>query len=45
MTLVAPCIVNDVSYVMRINHETYFAWEGQYLVRMEGVSCCSAHCK
>ena len=27
MTLVAPRIVNDVSYVMRINHEIHFAWQ------------------
>ena len=24
---VAPRIVNDVSYVMRINHEIHFAWQ------------------
>ena len=29
---VAPRIVNDVSYVMRINHEIHFAWQAQYLV-------------
>ena len=38
-------IVNDVSYVMRINHEIHFAWLAQYLVRLEGDACCSAHCK
>ena len=38
-------IVNDVSYVMRINHEIHFAWQAQYLVRLEGYSSCSAHCK
>ena len=43
--LVAPRIVNDVSYVMRINHGIHFAWQAQYLVRLEGVDCCSAHCK
>ena len=42
---VAPRIVNDVSYVMRINHEIHFAWQAQYLVRLEGDACCSAHCK
>ena len=42
---VAPCIVNDVAYVMRINHEIHFAWQAQYLVRLEGVDSCSAHCK
>ena len=45
MLTVALRIVNDVSYVMRINHEIHFAWQAQYLVRLEGVDCCSAHCK
>ena len=35
MTLLAPRIVNDVSYVTRINHEIHFAWQAQYLVKME----------
>ena len=34
LTLVAPRIVTDVSYVMRINAEIHFAWQGQYLVRL-----------
>ena len=29
---VAPRIVNDVSYVTKINHESHFAWQAQYLV-------------
>ena len=37
---IAPRIVNDVSYVTGINHESYLTWQAQYLV-----SCCSAHCK
>ena len=45
MTLLAPRIGNDVSYVTRINHEIHFAWQAQYLVRLEGNSGCSAHCK
>ena len=45
MLTVAPRIRIDVSYVMRINHEIHFAWQAQYLVRLEGVDCCSAHCK
>ena len=45
MLTVAPRIVNDVSYVMRINHEIQFSWQVQYLVRLEGVDCCSVHCK
>ena len=42
---VAPRIVNDVSYVTRINHESHFAWQAQYLVRLAGDACSSAHCK
>ena len=38
-------IVNDVSYAMQINHEIHFAWQVQYLVRLEVDACCSAHCK
>ena len=45
MILPAPRIVNDSSYVRRINHEIHFAWQAQYLVKLEGDSCCSAHCK
>ena len=45
MTLVAPRILNDVSYVRRINHEIHFAWEAQYLVRFEVAFACSAHSK
>ena len=41
MTLVTPRIVNDVSYVMRINHEIHFAWQAQYLLKLEDDSCCS----
>ena len=33
--MVAPRIVNDVSYVTRINHEMHFAWQAQYLVKLE----------
>ena len=35
VTFVAPRIVNDVSYVTRINHEIHFAWQAQYLVKLE----------
>ena len=31
--LVAPRIVNDVSYVTDINHECHFSWQAQYLVK------------
>ena len=54
VTLVAPRIVNDVSYVCRINHEndflgfnheSDFTWQGQYLVTLEDDFCSSALCK
>ena len=32
---VALGIVNDVSYAMRINHEIHFAWQAQYLLKLE----------
>ena len=35
MLPVAPRSVNDVSYAMRINHEIHFAWQAQYLLRLE----------
>ena len=42
---VALRIVNDVSYAMRISHEIHFAWQAQYLLKLEAAFCCSAHCK
>ena len=45
MTPVAPRIANSVSYVTRINDESHFSWQAQYLVKLEADSCCSAHCK
>ena len=36
MTPVAPRIVNDVSYVRRINDEILFAWQAHYLVKLQG---------
>ena len=32
---VPPRIVNDVSYVMDINHENHFSWQAQHLVILE----------
>ena len=32
ITSVAPRVVNNVSYVTRINHESHFSWQVQYLV-------------
>ena len=43
--MLAPRIVNDVSCVTQINHGIHFAWQAQYLVKVEGDSCCSAHSK
>ena len=34
MLTVAPRIVNDVSFVMRINHEIHFSWQVQHLVKL-----------
>ena len=45
MTPVAPRIVNDVSYVTRINHESDFSWQAQYLATLEDDICCFAYCK
>ena len=45
MTLVSPRIVNSVSCVKRIDHESHFSWQAQYLLKLEADSCCSAHCK
>ena len=33
MTHVAPRVVNNVSFVSRINHEIHFSWQAQYLDR------------
>ena len=44
MTHVAPRIVNNVSFVSRINHEIHFSWQAQYLVSLDNDACCSAHC-
>ena len=38
MLPVAPRIVNDVSYVMRINHDIHFAWQGAVFGQVAG--CC-----
>ena len=45
MMPVAPRIVNDISSVSTITHDSLFAWQAQYLVKLEGGSCCYAHCK
>ena len=42
---VAPPIVNDASYVTRINDEGSFLWQAQYLGRLGNDTCCFAQCK
>ena len=43
--MLPPRILNDVSCLMRINHEIHFAWQAQYLVRFEVDFASSAHSK
>ena len=45
MTLVTARIVNNVSFVSRINNEIHFSWQAQYLMSLDYDTCCSAHCK
>ena len=45
MTPDAPRTVNDVAYVTRIKHVSHSVWQAQYLVRLDGDTCCSARCK
>ena len=45
VALLAPRIGNDVSYVTQIIDDIHFAWQAQYLVRLEGGFTCSAHWK
>ena len=35
MTLVISLIVNSVLYVKRIDSETHFSWQAQYLLKLE----------
>ena len=43
--MLAPRIVNDVSCVTRINHGIHFAWQAQYLLRLQVDFAFSAHWK
>ena len=45
MTLLAPRIGNEVSYVTQITDDIDFVRQAQYLVRLEGDIACSTHCK
>ena len=42
MTPHAPRIVLDVSCETRINDQSPFSWQAQYLVNLADESCCSA---
>ena len=42
---VAPRIVNDVSYVTRINDASHFSRQAQDLVMLVDDTCFSARCK
>ena len=44
MIPLAPRIALDVSCETRINHQVHFSWQAHFLVKLEGDSCCSAHC-
>ena len=45
LTVLAPRIGNDVSYVTQIINDIYFARQVQYLVRLQGDFTCSTHWK
>ena len=45
VTLLAPRIGNDGSYVTRSIREVHFAWQAQYLVSLKGDCVCSTHWK
>ena len=40
----APRIVLDVSFEIRIHHQSHVWRQAQYLVKLADESCCSAHC-
>ena len=45
VTLLAPGIGNDGSYVTQSRDDIHFAWQAQYLVMLEGDFTCSTHWK
>ena len=45
LTVLAPRIGNDVSYVMRIVDDIDFVWQAQHLLRLDADCTCSAHWK
>ena len=40
----APRIVNDISYVSRINHESHFLWQAQHLVMWQALYLVMLQC-
>ena len=38
-------LLKFISCVKRFDHESHFAWQALYLVRLEDDTCCSAHSK
>ena len=36
LTVLAPCIGNDVSYVMRMVDDIDFVWQAEYLLSLAG---------
>ena len=45
VTSLSPRIGNEISHVTQIIDDVHFAWQAQYLVRLEGDFTCSTHCK
>ena len=45
MTPTVPRNVNDLSYLMRTKYVSLSVWQVQYLVRLDGDTCYSGHCK
>ena len=43
--VVLPCIINEVVYVMRLNHKIHFVLQAQYLVKLWCEVCGSVYCK
>ena len=41
----APLIVNNVAHVTSMNDAPHVLWQAEYLMRLEGDTCCSADCK
>ena len=44
LILLAARIGHDDSYVTQIIDDIHLVWQAQYLVKLDGGSCCAAHC-